>query len=160
MDREFVMIGLHQSPTFSFEYVPITRPYPPASTYAHPCYSNCARVFKSCVMCITRLYQVLVGLDKWKVVHCRWLQPKTFFNWRIPCIQKLWLRFGVGCKDAQNRCPPMNNNIAPMPTQNPWAWEVWAPNAKLWFACNPIRHNVSIVNMVKLKRLSTWNIKK
>jgi hypothetical protein len=19
-------------------------------------------------------------------------------------------------------CPPMNNNIAPMPTQNPWAW--------------------------------------
>jgi hypothetical protein len=22
----------------------------------------------------------------------------------------------------QNRCPPMNNNIAPMPTQNPWAW--------------------------------------
>jgi hypothetical protein len=24
--------------------------------------------------------------------------------------------------DAQNRCPPMNNNIAPMPTLNPWAW--------------------------------------
>jgi hypothetical protein len=22
----------------------------------------------------------------------------------------------------QNRCPPTNNNIAPMPTQNPWAW--------------------------------------
>jgi hypothetical protein len=26
----------------------------------------------------------------------------------------------------------MNNNIAPMPTQNPWAW-VWAPNVGL---CN------------------------
>ena len=26
-------------------------------------------------MCVTRLHQVLVGLDKEKVVHCRWLQP-------------------------------------------------------------------------------------
>jgi hypothetical protein len=33
--------------------------------------------------------------------------------------------------DAQNRCPPMINNIAPMPTQNPWAW-VWAPNVGLY----------------------------
>jgi hypothetical protein len=34
--------------------------------------------------------------------------------------------------DAQNRCPPMSNNIALMPTQNPWAW-VWAPNVGLCF---------------------------
>ena len=27
-----------------------------------------------------------------------------------------------GCRDAQNRCPPMPNNIALMPTQNPWIW--------------------------------------
>jgi hypothetical protein len=33
-------------------------------THAHPFYSNCARVFKNCVMCITRLHQVLVGSDK------------------------------------------------------------------------------------------------
>ena len=33
-------------------------------TCAHPCYSNCAHVFKNCVMCITRLHQVLVGSDK------------------------------------------------------------------------------------------------
>ena len=26
-------------------------------------------------------------------------------------------------------CPPMNNNIAPCPTQNPWEW---APNVGLW----------------------------
>jgi hypothetical protein len=49
---------------------------PPMPTYsmtcAHPCYSNCAHVFKNCVMCITRLHQVLVGSDKKKVVHCRW----------------------------------------------------------------------------------------
>jgi hypothetical protein len=25
-------------------------------------------------------------------------------------------------KTDANPCPPMNNNIAPMPTQNPWAW--------------------------------------
>ena len=24
--------------------------------------------------------------------------------------------------DAENICPPMNNNITPIPTQNPWAW--------------------------------------
>ena len=29
-------------------------------------------------------------------------------------------------------CQPMNNIIAYMPTQNPWAW-VWAPNAGLWY---------------------------
>jgi hypothetical protein len=29
--------------------------------------------------------------------------------------------------------PTMNNNIAPMPTQNPWAWAwVRAPNVGLW----------------------------
>ena len=27
----------------------------------------------------------------------------------------------------------MNNNIEPMPTQNPWAW-VWAPNVGLCYA--------------------------
>jgi hypothetical protein len=32
--------------------------------HAHPCYSNCTHVFKNCVMCNTRLHQVLVGLDK------------------------------------------------------------------------------------------------
>ena len=31
-------------------------------------------------------------------------------------------------------CPPMNNNITPMPTQNPWAWTwVWAPNVGLCY---------------------------
>ena len=28
----------------------------------------------------------------------------------------------------------INDNIAPMPTQNPWAWAwVWAPNVGLWY---------------------------
>jgi hypothetical protein len=43
-------------------------PYPDhnhqEATYAHPCYLNCAHVFKNCVMCITRIHQVLVGSDK------------------------------------------------------------------------------------------------
>jgi len=25
-------------------------------------------------------------------------------------------------KTNAHPCPPMNNNITPMPTQNPWAW--------------------------------------
>ena len=33
-------------------------------THTHPCYSNCAHVFKNSVMCITRPHQVLVGSDK------------------------------------------------------------------------------------------------
>jgi hypothetical protein len=37
---------------------------PPMPIHAHPCYSNCTHVFKNCVMCITRLHQVLVGSDK------------------------------------------------------------------------------------------------
>ena len=35
---------------------------------------------------------------------------------------EVWLRFGAGWRDTQNPCPPMNNNIAPMPTQHPWVW--------------------------------------
>ena len=63
-----------QSPTFSFKFVPIPRPYPSTLTYAHPCppivwyvpthahpcYSNCAHVFKNYVMCITCVHQVRV----------------------------------------------------------------------------------------------------
>ena len=52
-------------PNISFEFVPIPRPHPSSATYAHPCYSNCAHVFKNC---------------------------------------------------------NISNNIAPMPTQTPWAW--------------------------------------
>jgi hypothetical protein len=33
----------------------------------------------------------------------------------------LELDVGMHKTDAHS-CPPMNNNIAPMPTQNPWAW--------------------------------------
>ena len=29
--------SVYQSPTFSFEFVPIPRPYPSAATYVHPC---------------------------------------------------------------------------------------------------------------------------
>jgi hypothetical protein len=45
----FVM-NSKQSPTFSFEFVPIPRPYPSTATYAHPCYSKCVHVFKDCVL--------------------------------------------------------------------------------------------------------------
>ena len=73
-----IRVTTYQSPTFSFKFAPIPRPCPSTTTYAHPCppiawhvrthahpcYSNCAHVFKNCVMCITRLHQVLVGSDK------------------------------------------------------------------------------------------------
>jgi hypothetical protein len=40
--------------------------------------------------------------------------------------------------DAQNRCPPMHNNITPMPTQNPWA-----PNVELWYALAKLQYITS-----------------
>jgi hypothetical protein len=52
-------------PTHSMTCV---HPCPPIArhvlTHAHSCHSNCAHVFKNCVMFITRLHQILVGLDK------------------------------------------------------------------------------------------------
>ena len=64
---------------FLLKFVSAPRPHPSAVTYAHPCYSNCAHVFKNC-----------------------------------------------------NNTKCITNNIAPMPTQNPWAWAwVWAPNVRL-----------------------------
>jgi hypothetical protein len=50
------------------------------------------------------------------------------------------LELDVGMhKSGAHPCPPMNNNIAPMPTQNPCAW-VWAPNVGL---CNLTRNQLS-----------------
>jgi hypothetical protein len=128
-------------------------------THAHPCYLNCACVYKNCVMCIIRLHQVLVGSDKSKVVHCHWFQLGVLLGWRIPCIREVRLWFGARWRDAQKWCPPMNNNIAPMPTQNPWAWAwVWAPNVGLCYgvvtsgwACLKIINTSRIINTLE------WN---
>ena len=59
----FLWICTHtQTITISIDLCP---PMPIHSmTSAHPCYSNCAHVFKNCVICINRLHQVLVGSDK------------------------------------------------------------------------------------------------
>src|ERR1700684_1120128 len=55
--------------------------------------------------------------------------PERFLVSVFPASKKfdsdLELDAGMHTTDA-HPCPPMNNNIAPMPTQNPWAW-VWAP---------------------------------
>jgi hypothetical protein len=48
-------------------------------------------------------------------------------------------------------CPPVNNNISPMPTQNPWhgwAW-AWAPNVGLWCFWN---------EFVICSRISIWSV--
>ncbi len=62
------LVVVHQSPTFSFLNCTHAHPCPTIAwhvpTHAHPSYSNCAHVFKNCVMCVTRLHQVLVGSDK------------------------------------------------------------------------------------------------
>ena len=31
-------------------------------------------------------------------------------------------KLSYGVPTHAHLCPPMNNNIAPMPTQKPWAW--------------------------------------
>ena len=61
--QHFLWICIHtQTTTINSDLCP---PMPIHSmTCAHPCYSNCAHVFKNCVMCITRLHRVLVGSDK------------------------------------------------------------------------------------------------
>jgi hypothetical protein len=137
---------------FSFEFVPIPRPYPSAATYAHPCppiawhvpththlcYSNCAYVFKNRVMYATCLHQVLVGSDKY---------PERFLVSVFPASEKfdsdLELDAGMHKIDA-HPCPLMNNNIAPMhahpwiitshpcpPKTHGYGW-AWAPNVGLW----------------------------
>jgi hypothetical protein len=66
--------------------------------------------------------------------------PKRFLVSVFPTSKKfdsdLELDAGVHKTDA-HPCPPMNNNIAPMATQNPWAW-VWAPNVGLCSIVNSI----------------------
>ena len=59
----FLQICTHtQTITISNDLCP---PMPTHSmTCAHQYYSNCARVFKNCVMCVTPLHRVLVGSDK------------------------------------------------------------------------------------------------
>ena len=51
--------------------------------------------------------------------------PKHFLASVFPTSEKfdsdLELEARMQKTDA-HPCPPMNNNIAPMPTQNPWAW--------------------------------------
>jgi hypothetical protein len=71
-------------------------------------------------MCITRLQQVLVGSDKYKAVHYRWLhQAERFLVSVFPASEKfdsdLEVDAGMHKTDAHS-CPPMNNNIIPMPT--------------------------------------------
>jgi hypothetical protein len=62
------MVGCRaqQFPSNLYPYLDHNHQQRPMPTHAHPCYSKCAHVFKNCVMCITRLHQVLVGSDKWR----------------------------------------------------------------------------------------------
>ena len=53
----------------------------------------------------------------------------------------LELDAGMHKTDAHS-CPPTNNNIAPMPTQNPWAW-AWTPNVGLCFLPSTTRNMIS-----------------
>ena len=114
----------HLSPTFSFEFVPIPRLYPSAATYAHPCppiawyvpthvhpwYSNCAHVFKNCVMCITRLRQVLVGSDN-----------KRSFIVLASVRSASWLAYSLHPRSLTPTWSWMHGCTKPMPTHaHPW----------------------------------------
>jgi len=63
--------------------------------------------------------------------------PKRFLVRVFPASKKFDsdLKLDAGCTHA-HPCPPMNNIIAPMPTQNPWAWAwVWAPKFRALVPC-------------------------
>ena len=78
-----------------------------------------------------------------KVFRCSSLESIEweFIQWPLPICFALahahpWTIISNPCPSIMiwNPCPPMPNNIAAMPTQNPWAWAwVWAPSVGL---CN------------------------
>ena len=114
-------------PNIFLQVAPIPRPCPSAATYAHPCYSNCAHVFKKCVMCIypptpslglgwRRHTQGWTHLNGW-----RWFGALTLESIEWELIQwPLPICFAIAHAHPwtiiSNPCPPMNNNIAAMPT--------------------------------------------
>jgi hypothetical protein len=141
--RQTCILSLQQSPTFYFEFVPIPRPYPSTTTYAHPCPPIAWHVPTHVHPCYSNCVRVLPAYTK------SWLDqrnkrsfiiddgnPEHFLVSVFLASEKfdsdLELDAGMHKTDA-HPCPPMNNNITPMPTQNPWhgwAW-VWAPNGGL-----------------------------
>ena len=62
--------------------------------------------------------------------------------------------------DAQNRCPPMNNNIAPMPTQNPWVWVGMGMGMGMGTQCRALLHTMlrdqRTICECKMDVKSTW----
>jgi hypothetical protein len=92
---------------------------------AHPCPPMPTRAIQIVPMCITRLHQVLVGSDNKRSFIVIGFSLERFLVSVFPTSKKfdpdLELDAGMH-KTGAHPCPPMNNNIAPMPTQNPWAW--------------------------------------
>ena len=119
---------IHQSPTFSFEFEPIPRPYPSAATYAHPCPPMLFKL-RPCIQKLCNVhYPPTPSLDRIGQIKGRSLVVgfslgrflvSVFPASKILTLIWSWMQ---RCRDAQNQCPPMYNNIAPMPTQNPWVW--------------------------------------
>ena len=81
-------------PNISFKFVPIPRPHLSAATYAHPYHDKCIPMPTHAHPCYSNCAHVLKNCNITNNIAPIYAHP----------------------------CLPMNNNIAPMPTQNPWAW--------------------------------------
>jgi hypothetical protein len=109
------------------------RPMPTHSmTCAHPCYSNCAHVFKICVMCITRINKSWLDQTNKRSFTVVGFSPEHFLVSVFPASEKfdsdLELDAGMHKIDAHpwtitlHPCPPKTHGYG-------WAWAwVWAPN--------------------------------
>jgi hypothetical protein len=82
-----------------------------------------AQTFKKLQICLLFSYNLVGQLSPLVNHKCSTSEPNIFL--RI-CTHTQTIIIN------NDLCPPMSNNIAPMPTQNPWAWTwVWAPNVGL-----------------------------
>jgi hypothetical protein len=70
-------------------------------------------------------------------LHPRTLTP--IWNWMQGCTKPM-LNHAHPWTIISHPCPLMNNNIAPMPTQNPWAWVGMGMSMGMGTQCRALLH--------------------
>jgi hypothetical protein len=55
-------------------------------------------------------------------------------------------------------CPPMNNNIAPMPTQNPWAWVGMGMGMGMGTQCWALEYSLLARHVLELSKVDDMTL--